>query len=89
MYLWRCVSSIDFSLMTGRRMICDSQERHAYTSAIVPMDGWVMTSVSASRTSTTLSESARMTLTPGQVARRQLQALVLAGLDHEHPAAGA
>ena len=63
-----------------------SLERHAYTSAIVPMDGWVMTSVSAFRMSTTLSESARMTIDARQVARRQLQPLVLAGLDHEHPA---
>ena len=37
-YLPRCVSSIDFSLMTGRT-ICGCLERHAYTSAIVVSDG--------------------------------------------------
>ncbi len=64
-----------------------SQERHAYTSDIVEIEGWVMSSTSASRTSTTLSESARIDGHAGHVARGELQALVLAGLDHEDLAA--
>ncbi len=84
-YLLRCVSSIDFSLMTGRRMICGCLERHAYTSAIVASEGWMMSSVSALSTSTTLSESARMIETPRQVARRQLEDGVASGGHNEHP----
>src|SRR5205085_5183312 len=44
-----------------------SHEGHAYTSAIVDREGWVMSSVSALMTSTTLSESARMIETPGRL----------------------
>ena len=74
--------------MTGRTMICGGLERHAYTSAIVVSDGCVMSSVSALRTSTTLSESARMTTTPGRLRADSSRFCVAAGGDDEDPAAG-
>src|SRR6185503_9453849 len=42
-------------------------EGHAYTSAMVASEGWVMSSTSAFITSTMLSESGRMIVTPGRL----------------------
>ena len=61
-YFPRPDSSMDFSEMTGRRMMSAAvSDAHAYTSSIRARAGCSISTASALSRSTTLSESARMT----------------------------
>src|SRR5450759_4028001 len=56
-----------------------SGQAHAYTSSILLRAGCSITTVSALRTATTLSESARMTSTPGRFRAERIKVSLVSG----------